>query len=116
MSQSIRPSEIIKNNKHAQLEETYEQTSKLDQLVQKFKSFEDRIKSESDLLTQDINKFILQAQFDQQQSKDQSDNLLFDFNFFKQQFSLISKPCSLMVKKLEQQLGVMTEKQLQLQK
>ena len=41
------------------------ETSKLEQLFAKFKSFKDRIEHESELLIQDVQKYILQAEFDQ---------------------------------------------------
>ena len=41
------------------------ETSKLDQLFSKFRSFKDRIEHESELLIQDVQKYILQAEFEQ---------------------------------------------------
>ena len=40
------------------------ETSKLDQLFAKFRSFKDRIEHESELLIQDVQKYILQAEFE----------------------------------------------------
>ena len=57
-------------------------------------------------------KYISQVEFEYaKESKiNNSDNRFIDLNFFKQQFSYMARPCTLMVDKLEQQFKLCLER------
>ena len=86
-------------------------TSKLDQLINKFKAFRDRMRNEIDMLQGDISKYLNLAEYEASQSADNGVKLM-DLNFFKQQFTLIVKPCSFMLEKLQSQFKLLMERQL----
>ena len=68
--------------------------ARMEEMIQKFKAFENRVLNETDMLGQDLQKCISQMQFDLQ-GKD-SKILSLEPNWFKQQMKLLIKPCQLM--------------------
>ena len=87
-------------------------TSKLDQLINKFKAFRDRMRNEIDMLQGDLSKYLNLAEYEASQAASYNDVKLMDLNFFKQQFTLIVKPCSLILDKLQSQFKLLMERQL----
>ena len=73
---------------------------KLTSLLQKFKAFQTRMESETDLLGQELQKFIVQLNFDLSQKSKIPSNL--DLNSFKDRFTDMNNLISLLVKQLEQ--------------
>ena len=59
-------------------------TSKLDQLINKFKAFRDRMKNEIAMLQGDISKYLNLAEYEASQVASDNDVKLMDLNFFKQ--------------------------------
>lgn len=85
------------------------------QLLTKFKAFKERIINERELLELDVQKFINQLEFDKKiprKASDQDNVKFIDFNFFKQQFNIVVRPCTLMVEKLEQYVKLHIERKL----
>ena len=76
---------------------------KLNQLLAKFKAFQERVRYESDLLLQDVHKYIIQTEFNSSGKEGKSEKLL-NINFFRQQMSYLVRPCELMVEKIQLQL------------
>ena len=76
--------------------------------------------SESQLLEQELQKYIIQAEFDQKLAKQQNKQSNLDFkleiSFFKQQFSLLVQPCKLMISNLQRQAELCMEDHLRNQK
>ena len=60
-------------------------TKKLEELVNKFRAFKDRIANESDILLQELQKYVSQCEFQesQGQNKEPIGTKLIDINIFK---------------------------------
>ena len=80
---------------------------KIASLLEKFKAFKTRMKNETDLLGQELQKFIVQLNFDQEQKGEMPSTL--DFNAFKKQFNQIHNLIMPLVKQLEQQQSSISE-------
>ena len=70
---------------------------KLASLLEKFKTFKDRLTRDCELLLQEVDKYIRQTEFE---LGDETGKQKLTLNFFQQQINILLKPCNQMLERV----------------